>query len=248
VDLVDYRESELERARTADLLELASCAEGTALDVGTRDGHLAVLLADRYRHVTALDLAPFDLVDKRISCVTGDVRRLAFADGSFDLVICAEVLEHIPASDLETACGELVRVTRRHLLIGVPYRQDIRFGRTTCIRCGTHNPPWGHVNQFDESRLHGLFPGLIVERTNFVGVNGQSTNFVAAFLMDCARNPYGTYGQDEPCIQCGGRLMRPPERRSHHKVLTRFAFWARAATKPFKQERPNWIHLLLRKH
>ena len=247
MDLVDYRESELERARTADLLELASCAEGTALDVGSRDGHLAVLLADRYRHVTALDLAPFDLVDKRISCVTGDVRRLAFADSSFDLVICAEVLEHIPASDLEAACGELVRVTRRHLLIGVPYRQDIRFGRTTCIRCGARNPPWGHVNQFDESRLHGLFPGLAVERTNFVGVNGQSTNFVAAFLMDCAGNPYGTYGQDEPCIRCGGRLMRPPERRSHHKVLTRLAFWARAATNPFKQERPNWIHLLLRK-
>jgi hypothetical protein len=247
VDLSEYRESELERARIADLIELCYCEGDTAIDVGTRDGYFASLLADRYRRVTALDLEQPSMADPRIVCVAGDVRRLSFPDNSFDLVVCSEVLEHIPSEDLETACNELSRVMRCHLLIGVPYKQDTRVGRTTCLRCGAHNPPWGHVNRFDEARLRQLFPTLEVERRRFVGVNDKTTNFLASLLMDMGGNPYGTYGQDEPCIQCGASLRKPPVRHSHQKVLTQLAFWASNVTRPFKTSHPNWIHLLFRK-
>jgi SAM-dependent methyltransferase len=247
VDLNDYRESELERARTTDLLNLSWCEGETAIDVGTRDGHFARLLADRFPRVTALDLDRPVVSDARISCVAGDVRELAFPDEAFDLVVCAEVLEHISPTDLERACRELARVTRRHLLIGVPYKQDTRVGRTTCMRCGARNPPWGHVNRFDETKLRHLFSDLEVERTSFVGSNAATTNFVASSMMNLAGNPYGTYGQDEPCLQCGARLLEPPPRRMHQKVLTRLAFWAARASRPFKQRLPIWIHLLFRK-
>lgn len=247
MDLTEYRESELERARTADLLALSSGEGESAIDVGTRDGHFALLLAERFPRVTALDLQLPAVPDSRISCVAGDVRNLPFPDDSFDLVVCTEVLEHIPPNDLEQASKELARVTRRHLLIGVPYKQDTRVGRTTCMRCGARNPPWGHVNRFDETKLRRLFSDLGVERTSFVGANAASTNFVASSMMNLAGNPYGTYGQDEPCIRCGARLLEPPPRRLHQKVLTRLAFWAVRATRPFKQRRPIWIHLLFRK-
>jgi ubiquinone/menaquinone biosynthesis C-methylase UbiE len=46
----------------------------------------------------------------RFAAVRGDARMLPFADGSFDRVIAAEVLEHIP--DDEVAVRELVRVLR----------------------------------------------------------------------------------------------------------------------------------------
>ena len=29
--------------------------------------------------------------------------------------------------------------------------------------------------------------------------------------MDLAGNPYGTYGQEEPCIRCGQKLVKPQE-------------------------------------
>ena len=243
----DYRESELERARTADLLELSGCEGESAIDVGTRDGYFACLLAERFPRVTALDLEPPVLADARIACVAGDVRRMAFSDNAFDLVVCAEVLEHIPPPHLEMACRELARVTRRHLLIGVPYKQDTRVGCTTCLHCGSRNPPWGHVNRFDETRLRRLFAGLEVERRSFVGRSGASTNFVASYLMNLAGNPYGTYGQDEPCVRCGGTLVEAPVRRTYQYVLTRIAFWLAAITRPFKRSHPNWIHLLFRK-
>lgn len=44
------------------------------------------------------------------SCVRGDGTRLPYPDGSFDRIIAAEVLEHIP--DDETAIAELARVLR----------------------------------------------------------------------------------------------------------------------------------------
>jgi len=244
VDLTEYRESEIERERIADLLELASCERDSAIDVGTRDGYLACLLADRFRHVTALDLESPVVADKRVTCVAGDVRSLGFPDDAFDLVVCAEVLEHIPPDDLEGACRELTRITRGHLLIGVPYQQDTRVGRTTCVQCGAENPPWGHVNRFDEPRLRTLFPTLQVEQRRFVGTNETTTNFVASLLMTLSGNPYGTYGQDEPCIKCGARLNEAPIRNSTQKILTRVAFWASRATQSFKRPHANWIHLL----
>ena len=246
-DLTNYRETEAERARLSDLLRLALHARGSALDVGTRDGYFARCLADRFDRVTAVDLESPRIADPRIECRAADVTKLPFADDAFDLVVCAEVLEHIEPTLLDRACGELARVTRGHLLVGVPYKQDIRLGRTTCVACGASNPPWGHVNSFDELRLRRFFPGLAVVRTNYVGVSEDATNVLSSSLMDMAGNPYGTYGQDEPCRGCGARLLGPPRRRLRHKVLAKIGFWALKATKPFKSRHPNWIHMLLRK-
>jgi ubiquinone/menaquinone biosynthesis C-methylase UbiE len=53
----------------------------------------------------------------RVTTVAGDATKLQFPDELFDCVLCAEVLEHIPA--VEKTCRELVRVARHELIIGV---------------------------------------------------------------------------------------------------------------------------------
>ena len=247
VDLKDYRASESERRRTDDLLRLIPGGSGTALDIGARDGHFSRLLADRYSKVVALDLEKPVFEHPKVECVKGDASALQFADNSFDLVFCAEVLEHIPTHLLDKACAELGRVGREHLLIGVPYRQDTRVGRTTCYSCGEKNPPWGHVNSFDEARLASLFSGYELIGTSFVGETDETTNFLSAWLMDLAGNPYGTYTQDEPCVHCGKSLLRPPARSVFQRLCTRLGFYANRATRPLKGTHPNWIHILLRK-
>lgn len=233
--------------RLADLLHLVSGMGGSALDVGAREGRFSRRLVRQFNQVTALDLCRPDISDPRIACVKGDVTDLHFDDEAFDLVVCTEVLEHVSPLRLTRACCELARVSRSHLLIGVPYRQDTRVGRTTCSSCGACNPPWSHVNVFDEDRLLRLFSGLAVEKTTFVGMNDDSTNFVATFLTDLAGNPYGTYEQDEPCVHCGGSVGPSGQMSLSKKLLTKAAFCARAVTAPFRRARPNWIHMLLRK-
>jgi len=239
-----YRHTASEQARVADLMRLVPPGLGTALDVGARDGFLSARLADRIASVTALDLATPEVPDPRVTCVAGDATRLQFADASFDLVLCSEVLEHIPTPGLEQACRELVRVSRRHLLIGVPYRQDIRDGRTTCQGCGAVNPPYGHVNTFDEHRLARLFEGCTPRTQTFVGEATMGTNWLAARLMDAAGNPYGSYDQDESCIHCSRPIGTPGAMTLPQRVAARLAEWTRRAQVPFFTPHGNWLHVL----
>jgi SAM-dependent methyltransferase len=196
VDLQAYRQSESERARTADLLRILPRGRTSVLDIGARDGHFSRLLRNRYERVIALDLGMPAFESPGVVSVVGDVTRLPFRDYSFDCVFCAEVLEHVAA--VEQACAEIARVTRHEVVIGVPYKQDLRVGRTTCRTCGRINPAWGHVHSFDEHLLARLFPGWRISCTSFVASNSETTTALAAALMDAAGNPWGTYCQEEP--------------------------------------------------
>jgi len=240
--LETYRASEQEIARTADLLRVLPRGRRSVLDIGARDGHFSRLLTDYFAEVTALDLElpGFDIPG--VKKVAGNVTGLKFPDATFDCVFCAEVLEHIPG--LSSACAEIVRVAKHDIVIGVPYKQDIRVGRCTCSSCGKTNPPWGHVNSFDENRLRELFAGASVQSTSFVGSNVSATNPISAFLMNLGGNPWGSYDQDEPCIYCG-RTMLPPSRRPFwRKVCSSVATRMDKLQEHMTQPHGNWIHVV----
>lgn len=97
------------------------------LDVGSGFGRHVFECARRGARVVALDYADDEVVETRdtlaamvaageitpdhlTGVLRGDARRLPFADGSFDVVITSEVLEHI--QDDVTAIAEMVRVLR----------------------------------------------------------------------------------------------------------------------------------------
>jgi SAM-dependent methyltransferase len=244
-DLTAYRASPKEQERVADLMRLVPRGLSSALDIGARDGFLSRLLAQRVERVTALDLEQPTFVHPGVQCVAGDATQLDFPGESFELTLCAEVLEHIPA--IERACSEIARVTGQYLIIGVPYRQDIRHGRLTCRHCGHINPPWGHVNSFDERKLARLFPTFDVASTSFVGSSRERTNWLAMKLMDYAGNPYGTYHQDEGCTACGRRMPPPAERSLAQKVATKAAYHLQRAHTAVSQPHGNWIHMLLKR-
>jgi hypothetical protein len=179
--------------------------------------------------------------------VEGDASQLDFADGSFEVVLCAEVLEHIPSNLLAKVCGELVRVTSAAVVIGVPYREDLRVARTLCLACGRRNPPWGHVNSFDEERLAELFRGMSAAKTSFVGITRVVTNGLSAMLMDAAGNPYGTYEQEECCVHCGATLVRPGNRNVAQKVATKLAHLCDRVQNAVTPVHRNWIHVRFEK-
>jgi len=245
MDLQKYRETEQEQARIADIFRLLPQVRRSVLEIGARDGYISRLLAERFEEVTALDLEKPAFEYPRVTTVAGDATHLQFADNTFDTVLCTEVLEHIPP--LQQACRELMRVARHEILIGVPYRQDTRLGRTTCRQCGKINPPFAHVNTFDEQRLAALFPGMIIQAKSFVGMTNEITNALSMTLMDMAGNPWGTYDQDEPCIHCGAKLLAPNGRslmsRVYSGVAIRFNRLQTAVTRPH----PNWIHIVFSK-
>ena len=85
------------------------------LEVGPGPG-LYKAVAAQYGHtVKTLDLDPELNPD-----YTASVFDMPFEDGEFDLVCAFQMLEHLPFEDSLKAFAEMVRVSRRTLLISVP--------------------------------------------------------------------------------------------------------------------------------
>ena len=51
----------------------------------------------------------------------GDIRELPFESNSFDTILCFEVMEHLPFEDFEKILLELHRVSRKFVIISIPY-------------------------------------------------------------------------------------------------------------------------------
>ena len=130
--------------------------EGTGasrvLDVGCGEGFTIELLlrANGQMPIQGLDYDWPALLEAKtrqpeILFQMGDMRRLPYADASFDLVLCLEVLEHLaePAPALE----ELHRVSSRHCLISVP--NEPLFMISNFLR-GKNLGAWGN----DPEHLH----------------------------------------------------------------------------------------------
>ena len=183
------------------------------LDLGCGFGRHAYEAARRGAHVVALD-AGRDEVDgvlgtfgamveageldgrgARVGVIQGDALALPFSDGTFDRVICSEVLEHIP-NDV-AAMAELTRVLRPGgtMAITIP-----RFGPELinwALSDEYHNVPGGHVRIYRksvaQSRLRST--GLLVRGHHyahglhspywwlkcFVGTTNDENRFVKAY-------------------------------------------------------------------
>jgi len=97
----------------------------------------------------------------------GDITRLPFSDGSFDLVICSEVLEHIPEDS--KAVSEITRVLKpgEVAVVSVPrfFPESICWALSKSYR----NEPGGHVRIYRRRRLIELLEGagLTCEHTHW---------------------------------------------------------------------------------
>lgn len=169
---------------TVDYARLGLQPGDRVLDMGAGAGRHAFEVYRRGAHITALDYSLADLKDvsglfaamadadeapagTTAVTVNGDGTRLPFADGTFDRIICSEVMEHIP--DDAAAARELARVLKPGgtLAVTVP----TWFPEKVCWALSDeYHAPFvegGHVRIFTEAMLRrrfrdaGLTPGEV---------------------------------------------------------------------------------------
>ena len=173
---------------TARLHDVVGPLSGTVVDVGVGEG----LCLDRLVAATS-ENGPesagtrvvgveyrFDkaAVARRLPAVAvavGDAGMLPFPDRAADLVLCIEVLEHLPT--VAPAVAELARITRGRCVVSVPWEPWFRLGnlgRGKNVRRLGNDPEHLHAftparlrrtleRSFDHVRVVRAFPWLVAE-------------------------------------------------------------------------------------
>lgn len=98
------------------LMEVTEIKPESVLEIGPGPGVVSEILKKMKIRITTLD------IDYRLKPnVCADVTSLPFAGKSFDTVLAAEILEHIPFYEVPKALKELSRVAGKSIVITLPH-------------------------------------------------------------------------------------------------------------------------------
>lgn len=229
-------------ARFAPVMRMIEAAPGTRLlDVGSGSQGVARYAAPRWR-ITACDIDFSDYgstaaSSDRAERVAGSVLQLPFPDGSFDVVVALDLIEHIGPADRPRALSELARVGRRRVIVGCPcggpaLAADRRLARLyAALRQPV--PPWlaEHLdNGFPEPQeladgLAGrgrlrLVPNEWLPTHELIGALEATPPLNLAALALCRRiAPAVVQGSGGPPARAALRLLRGGDRRPAYRTI-----------------------------
>jgi ubiquinone/menaquinone biosynthesis C-methylase UbiE len=138
-------------ALTAGVVRHFVTSGSSILDVGCGPGDLLNTLPDYDRQ--GLDISAAYLAEagrKGIETQLGRAEELPYADGVFDCVVCADILEHV--LDLHATVSEALRVLKPkgHLIVRVPREDDL----SPYLKSEYE---FVHLRRFDEPTLQLMF-------------------------------------------------------------------------------------------
>lgn len=146
------------------------------LDVGCGSGY--VIKRMRASHMigvdlsdTALKMARQNLVGmENVSLVKADAASLPFDDCSFDKIVCADVLEHVP--DPRNAMREIERVANRGatIIIALP-NESMQRGIVRLLRKAGFSGMLKGVDEHREWHIHEASPGFFSRVNNGLRVD-----------------------------------------------------------------------------
>jgi SAM-dependent methyltransferase len=212
------------------------------LDVGCGDGKITNDLCPG-RRVVGCDRSVEALSRVTRAKVLASSDKLPFRDRSFDLVLCSEVLEHLPEPVLLATLQELERIAHAYILISVPYRQTLTSRTTRCGECGAKYNLDGHLRSFPG-------PGPIARRLtqfglDFAGYCGPRDERLPAWLPPLRHVLLGDWPTSEVglCPRCGSkRVARATGARPVLKWFLDRAQW-RLESEPYSR----WMVLRFRR-
>jgi SAM-dependent methyltransferase len=139
------------------LLDLGCGAGRHAFEAARRGAQVVALDTDRgeLERVRAIAAAMAEAGEIQppasLTATAGDATRMPLPDSSFDLVIAAEILEHIPAD--QRAMDEISRVLRPGGIAAVTVPSWLPERVCWALSDDYHNVPGGHVRIFTRSEL-----------------------------------------------------------------------------------------------
>lgn len=213
----------------------------SVLDVGCGTGYLQAASEGRFQ-VIGCDVDRSLLRNSGGPRVEAMSERLPFADGSFDLVAALELFEHLDDTCLGATCNEIVRVSRRYVLISVPNQEQIERLFWRCGSCGEVFHIYGHVRSFDTKSLCETFPQA--RPVTFHLIPNRVRRFHPALLRLRQKGFHTyTYDRNAVCPRCGVRGFK----RSARQLVLQKLFGLANRCLPGTMGDEGWIVGLFRK-
>jgi len=241
----DLTEDPAFRGKMDLFAELIPSSVETILDVGCGNGAITNVLGKRWQ-VTGLDFSGTALKQVETSAVQGSCCSLPFCNDAFDLVLTSELIEHLDAKALALASAEIARVSRRYVLVSVPFEEQLDSRLVRCEKCQRTYHVYHHLHSFSEERLKAVFPTADVISTH------PSGNYVdpdwPKSILRLRQGVLGVYwrreGRHQPmCPHCGDALSDTPDSpvRFLGRAVTRLCYRMCTLWKPRK---PRWLVML----
>ncbi|MDT7540086.1 MAG: hypothetical protein QOI82_3671 [Actinomycetota bacterium] len=184
------------------------------LDMGCGGGRHAFALYRQGARVIALDMDAAELKDvagmfdalrpevpagATAAAVRGDAYQLPFADGTFDKVIAAEILEHLPADTV--AMAELARVLKPGGRIAVTVPRWLPEKACWALSDDYHANEGGHIRIYRATELRERLKaeGLVLE-----GGHHAHALHAPYWWLKCA---VGVDKPDHPAVKAYHRLL-----------------------------------------
>jgi 2-polyprenyl-3-methyl-5-hydroxy-6-metoxy-1,4-benzoquinol methylase len=92
------------------------------LEIGIGNGFVS-----SYLRASGIEVVTFDINPKLKPDYVGNILEIEtfFEENSFDLILCAEVLEHIPFEHFEPILSKLQKITKSHMILTLPRSHKI---------------------------------------------------------------------------------------------------------------------------
>jgi len=206
-----FRKSPLKRDKVAALLSAIGPVEGKrCLDLGSDNGVVSLLLRKQGGSWASGDLtketveAIRGLVETDVHLVTED--KLPFADAEFDLVVVADMIEHV--ADETAFVAELARVLKpgATLVVNTPHARDTAL-RGLRLKLGQTDEKHGHLRAgYTRESLGSLLRGSfdISETTTYTKAFSEIVDMVMQFGLETL----GKKGSKKGVVVTGGDLNR----------------------------------------
>lgn len=108
--------------QVSEILRLPKSRANSILEIGPGSGIFRSMIGNYGYHVTTVDI---DLV--KAPDVVGNVLNLPFREDTFDVVVCFEVLEHLPYRYFRNTIEEMASAARNYVFLSLPYQCNAIF-------------------------------------------------------------------------------------------------------------------------